>query len=245
MSGSRGVILIVEDDVSTSDLIADLVEQEGFTVSRAGGGNEAIEAFVRDHPVAVFLDWVLPDIPGIEACRSLRALDRLVPIIFVSGRDDEASTIRGLDAGADDYLAKPVRIRELIARLEAHIRKVGVLTERQAAEPSTDQERMRRFGEVEVDLAARMVSVAGQPLNLAPLEFSLLEYLARNAGVAVSRDQIMREVYGFAADISTERVDQLVRRLRTKLGEGPHRGGVLVAVPGYGYGLEQSSAQPA
>ena len=245
MSGSRGVILIVEDDESTADLIADLVEEEGFSVSRAGGGLEAIEAFARDRPVAVFLDWVLPDIPGIEACRSLRALDRVVPIIFVSGRDDEASTIRGLDAGADDYLAKPVRIRELIARLEAHIRKVGVLTERQEAEADAEQERKKRFGEVEVDFAARQVSVDGQPLNLAPLEFSLLEYLARNAGVAVSRDQIMREVYGFAAEISTERVDQLVRRLRTKLGDGPHRGGVLVAVPGYGYRLEQGSPQPA
>ena len=245
MSGSRGVILIVEDDESTADLIADLVEEEGFSVSRAGGGLEAIEAFARDRPVAVFLDWVLPDIPGIEACRSLRALDRVVPIIFVSGRDDEASTIRGLDAGADDYLAKPVRIRELIARLEAHIRKVGVLTERQEAEADAEQERKKRFGEVEVDFAASQVSVDGQPLNLAPLEFSLLEYLARNAGVAVSRDQIMREVYGFAAEISTERVDQLVRRLRTKLGDGPHRGGVLVAVPGYGYRLEQGSPQPA
>lgn len=245
MSGSRGVILIVEDDESTADLIADLVEEEGFSVSRAGGGLEAIEAFARDRPVAVFLDWVLPDIPGIEACRSLRALDRVVPIIFVSGRDDEASTIRGLDAGADDYLAKPVRIRELIARLEAHIRKVGVLTERKEAEADAEQERKKRFGEVEVDFAARQVSVDGQPLNLAPLEFSLLEYLARNAGVAVSRDQIMREVYGFAAEISTERVDQLVRRLRTKLGDGPHRGGVLVAVPGYGYRLEQGSSQPA
>jgi len=235
----------VEDDESTADLIADLVEEEGFSVSRAGGGLEAIEAFARDRPVAVFLDWVLPDIPGIEACRSLRALDRVVPIIFVSGRDDEASTIRGLDAGADDYLAKPVRIRELIARLEAHIRKVGVLTERKEAEADAEQERKKRFGEVEVDFAARQVSVDGQPLNLAPLEFSLLEYLARNAGVAVSRDQIMREVYGFAAEISTERVDQLVRRLRTKLGDGPHRGGVLVAVPGYGYRLEQGSSQPA
>jgi len=244
MSGSRGVILIVEDDATTAELIADLVEQEGFTVSRAGGGLQAIEIFTRERPVAVFLDWVLPDIPGIEACRSLRALDGVVPIIFVSGRDDEASTIRGLDAGADDYVAKPVRIRE-IARLEAHIRKVGVLTERQAAEPAGEEERMRRFGDVEVDLAARLVSVEGQPLNLAPLEFSLLEYLARNAGVAVSRDQIMREVYGFAAEISTERVDQLVRRLRTKLGEGPKRGGVLVAVPGYGYRLEQGSPQPA
>jgi len=244
MSGSRGVILIVEDDATTAELIADLVEQEGFTVTRAGGGLQAIETFARDRPVAVFLDWVLPDIPGIEACRSLRALDGVVPIIFVSGRDDEASTIRGLDAGADDYVAKPVRIRELIARLEAHIRKVATMAERQA-EPAGEQERIRRFGDVEVDLAARQVSVEGQPLNLAPLEFSLLEYLARNAGVAVSRDQIMREVYGFATEISTERVDQLVRRLRTKLGDGPRRGGVLVAVPGYGYRLEQSSPQPA
>src|SRR6202171_3134090 len=156
MSGSRGVILIVEDDEATSDLIADLVEQEGFMVSRAGGGHEAIESFTREHPVAVFLDWVLPDIPGIEACRSLRALDRLVPIIFVSGRDDEASTIRGLDAGADDYLAKPVPIRELIARLEAHIRKVGVLTERQAAEPGAQQERVGRFGDAEAAPTARV-----------------------------------------------------------------------------------------
>src|SRR3981081_1996153 len=106
MSGSRGVILIVEDDEATSDLIADLVEQEGFLVSRAGGGHEAIEAFPRDHPVAVFLDWVLPDIPGIEACRSLRALDRLVPIIFVSRRDDHASTIRGHVAGDDHNIPK-------------------------------------------------------------------------------------------------------------------------------------------
>jgi two-component system phosphate regulon response regulator PhoB len=245
MSGSRGTILIVEDDAATSELIADLVAQEGFGVSRATGGLQAIESFSKDHPVAVFLDWVLPDIPGIEACRSLRALDRVVPIIFVSGRDDEASTIRGLDAGADDYVAKPVRIRELIARLEAHIRKVAVLSERPAAEPVPEPERRLRFGEIEVDLAARRVSVDGQPLTLAPLEFSLLEYLAHNAGVAVSRDQIMREVYGFAAEISTERVDQLVRRLRSKLGEGPQRGGVLVAVPGYGYRLEVGSAQPA
>ena len=245
MTGSRGVVLIVEDDAATSELIGDLVEQEGFGVIRAGGGLQAIEAFAREKPVAVFLDWVLPDIPGIEACRSLRALDRVVPIIFVSGRDDEASTIRGLDAGADDYVAKPIRIRELIARLEAHIRKVGVLTEVARPAEAPPEERIRRFGDVEVDLAARMVTVGGQPLSLAPLEFSLLEYLARNAGVAVSRDQIMREVYGFAAEISTERVDQLVRRLRTKLGEGPNRGGVLVAVPGYGYRLEQGAAQPA
>ena len=176
MSGSRGTVLIVEDDVATAELVSELVEQEGFTVTRAGGGLQAVEIFARDRPVAVFLDWVLPDIPGIEACRSLRALDRVVPIIFVSGRDDEASTIRGLDAGADDYVSKPVRIRELIARLEAHLRKVAVLGEARQEEARAE-ERVRRFGEVEVDLAARLVTVAGHPLSLAPLEFSLLEYL--------------------------------------------------------------------
>jgi len=247
MSASRGTILIVDDDAATAELIADLVLDEGFAVVRAGGGNEALAAFARDKPVAVFLDWVLPDLPGIEACRSLRALDRLVPIIFVSGRDDEASAVRALEAGADDFIAKPVRIRELIARMEAHLRKVGELHAVAAAaaapaDASRAADRVRRFGEIEVDLAARRVWVAGEALNLAPLEFSLLEYLAQNAGVAVSRDQIMREVYGFAAEISTERVDQLVRRLRAKLGEGAGRGGVLVAVPGYGYRLEQSAS---
>ncbi|TMC13200.1 MAG: response regulator transcription factor [Chloroflexi bacterium] len=226
MSGSRGVILIVEDDATTAELIADLVEQEGFTVSRAGGGLQAIEIFTRERPVAVFLDWVLPDIPGIEACRSLRALDGVVPIIFVSGRDDEASTIRGLDAGADDYVAKPVRIRELIARLEAHIRKVGVLTERQAAEPAGEEERMRRFGDVEVDLAARLVSVEGQPLNLAPLEFSLLEYLARNAGVAV------RELDRTCGPAGAAPPDQA--RRGAEAGRGAGRGARLRVPPGAG-----------
>ncbi|MDQ6692512.1 MAG: response regulator transcription factor [Candidatus Dormibacteraeota bacterium] len=242
MSGSRGVVLIVEDDEATSELISELVEQEGFTVARVSGGLAALEAFTRDQPIAVFLDWVLPDVAGIEACRSLRALDRSVPIIFVSGREDEASTIRGLDAGADDFVIKPIRIRELIARLEAHLRKVVDLAGVRHADAPAEK-RVYKFGDIELDLAARLVWAGGQALNLAPLEFSLLEYLAANTGVAVSRDQIMKEVYGFAADISTERVDQLVRRLRTKLGDGPRRGGILVAVPGFGYRLEQGPAQ--
>ena len=123
MSGSRGLVLIGEDDPVTGELLTDVISQEGFQVVRAGGGEEAVETFAKLHPAAVLLDWVLPDIPGIEACRRLRALDRLVPIIFLSGRDDEASVIRGLDAGADDYVVKPARIRELASRLEAHLRK--------------------------------------------------------------------------------------------------------------------------
>lgn len=241
MGGSRGLILIVEDDAVTGELLRDVISQEGFQVVQAGGGEEAVETFARLHPAAVLLDWVLPDLPGIEACRRLRTLDRLVPIIFLSGRDDEASVIRGLDAGADDYVVKPARIRELAARLEAHLRKSAAASE--AAQPVPTAEPVLRFGDIEVHLGARRVLIAGKPLGLPRLEMALLEYLARNAGTAVSREQILGAVYGYSGDVSTERVDQLTRRLRTKLGPGPERGGRLVAVPGYGYRLEPAPSR--
>jgi DNA-binding response OmpR family regulator len=168
----------------------------------------------------------------------LRAVDALVPIIFVSGRDEEATVSRGLDAGADDFVFKPVRNVELIARLDAHLRKSAAA----AARPVHALEPALTFGEIEIDTGARVVRVAGQDVRLGPLEFKVLEYLARNGGVAVSRDQVMTEVYGYDADISDERVDLIVRRLRQKIGDGPGRAGRLVAVAGYGYRLERDPA---
>jgi len=172
-----------------------------------------------------------------EVCRKIRAQDQAVPIIFASGRGDETSIARGLDAGADDYIAKPVRAGELIARLESHIRRVeairNMLTKSTAATPG----QARRFGDVEVDLGARTVRVAEKPVSLGPMEFRLLDHLVRNAGVAVSRDQIMSEVYGYDADIGTERVDLLIKRLRAKINDHAE-GGLISAVPGYGYRLE-------
>jgi DNA-binding response OmpR family regulator len=146
---------------------------------------------------------------------------------------------RGLDAGADDYVAKPVREGELIARLDAQLRKTARLRSAFSASPAQALERKMRFGEVEVDTLARGVSVSGRSVKLGPLEYRLFEYLARNAGVAVSRDQILSEVYGIDADIGTERVDLLVRRLRKKLGDYPDTGGHIIAHPGYGYLLER------
>lgn len=233
-AGERGSVLIVEDAPDLAELIAAFVEREGFTAVTAGSASEARAAFHRDRPVAVLLDWVLPDAPGTELCRELRAQDAAVTVIFVSGRNDETSMARGLDAGADDYVAKPVREGELIARLDAQLRKTARLRSSQAAAP----DRMLRFGEVELDSLARAVRVSGRPVKLGPLEYRLFEYLARNAGVAVSRDQILTEVYGADAD-STERVDLLVRRLRLKLGDYPDTGGHIIAHPGYGYLLER------
>jgi DNA-binding response OmpR family regulator len=160
-------------------------------------------------------------------------------IIFVSGRNDETSVARGLDAGADDYVVKPIRGGELIARLEAHLRKVAGVLEGPGASPSRPPEKRFRFGEVELELDTRQVRVSGKPIKLGPLEYRLLEYLARNAGVAVSREQIMNEVYGITADIGTERVDLLVRRVRLKLGQYPRAAGHIVAHAGYGYQLER------
>ncbi len=236
---------MVEDSPETAELLATIIEEEGFAPVVCGSAQEGIDAFDREAPAAVMIDWVMPDRPGIDVCRHVRERDQLVPVIFVSGRDDEASISRGLDAGADDFMVKPVRRIELVARLEAHLRKVAavryappVLAPAGGA-PILELDRQLRFGAVEIDPAARIVRVAGEEVGLGPLEFKLLEYFGRNAGIAISREQILNEVYGYDADISTERVDLLVRRLRAKLGEGTDRGGQLVAVPGYGYRLER------
>jgi len=232
--GQQGRVLIVEDNEETSELLADVLRAEGFEPFVRANAGEAEAAFPEAHPVAVLLDWVLPDRPGLDVCRQLRALDPIVPIMFVSGRNDEATVSRGLDAGADDFVFKPIRRVELVARLEAHLRKARALVA--SAEP--ELRTVIRFGEIEIDFGARVARAGGVEVGMGPLEFRVLEYLARNAGVAVSRDQILSEVYGYDADISTERVDLVVRRLRQKLGDGPERGGLLVAVPGYGYRLQ-------
>ena len=225
-------MLIVEDSSESAALLEDLVEAEGFAAAICCSAAEALAAHGRLQPVAVLLDWGLPDGPGIEVCREIRSRDRAVPILFVSGRDDEASVARGLDAGADDYVAKPVRPRELMARVEAHVRRVAAL-----AEPVKSH--TLRIGDLEIDLAAHEVRENGRPVALGALEFKLLEYLLRNAGTAVSRDQILSEVYGYDADISSERVDLLVRRLRTKLGR---TNSLIAAIPGYGYRLDRRAS---
>ncbi len=235
--GKRGTILIVDDNQESAQLIADLVVREGFRPLVASTGAGALESFMRARPVAVVLDWVLPDLPGTEVCRGIRAESATVPILFVSGRDDETSVVRALDAGADDFLTKPVQGGELVARLESNLRKVGALQNPPGPHVPEVVLKSLRFGTVHVDLGAHEVSVDQVPVRLGPLEFKLLEYLARNSGVAVSRDQIMNEVYGYDADITTERVDLLVRRVRAKLGD--HDGGYIAAVPGFGYRLER------
>src|SRR5207253_5727526 len=146
MTGKRGAVLVVEDAAPFAELMAEVLEREGFTPVVCTTAADARATFPRERPVAALLDWVLPDAPGTELCRELRATDPVLSILFVSGRNDETSMARGLDAGADDYLAKPVREGELVARLEAQLRKVARL--RRAFEPSNRATRTLQFGEL-------------------------------------------------------------------------------------------------
>src|SRR5579859_4666533 len=154
MTGARGNVLIIEDFEDTAELLRAVVEEEGFAAVISSRAEEGVRAFSGTGPVAVFLDWVLPDSSGIEVCRQIRADNQLVPIIFISGRDDETSISRGLDAGADDFVVKPFKRGELVARLEAHLRKVANVRSLPASngtEGESDR-RILRFGDVEVDL---------------------------------------------------------------------------------------------
>jgi DNA-binding response OmpR family regulator len=238
-TGNRGAVLVVEDSLEAAALISAVLEEEGFRAVVRHDGQDGLQAFDDERPIAVLLDWVVPGGPGLEICRRIREQDRVIPIFFISGRQDEASVSRGLDAGADDFLVKPFRPRELMARLEASLRKVAAMRppveQVRAAGAGQVQTSVLTLGDAEVDLEAREVRVRGEPIALGPLEFKLLEYFVRNPGVALSRDQILREVYEYDAQIATDRVDLLVRRLRSKLAWGDR----LVAVPGYGYRLER------
>ena len=221
-----------------------VLEEEGFRPALCSDAREALEPFARERPVAVLIDWVIPGGSGLDLCRRIRTMDPVVPILFVSGRDDEASVSRGLDAGADDFLSKPFRRQELAARLEAHLRKLAALpvdsVSVAGAREAVARKDVRTVGGVEVDLGARTATLDGSPVPLGSLEFRLLEYLVRNVGVALSRDQILREVHGYddiptvaggpagapaAGQARAGRPDQSGSRLRLPPGASPPVGG--------------------
>jgi DNA-binding response OmpR family regulator len=233
---TRGTILLIEDGES-ADLMVDLLLGESYEPILCRTAAEGLQELDRD-PVAILLDWGLPDRPGLEVCREIRAQDDRVPILFVSGRNDEASVARALDAGANDFIIKPFRPVEFIARVEAQIRRAAPLDKAPAAPAHAQAAEALSFGHITVDLKAREVTVLGVPAQLGAHEFKLVEYLVQNAGVAISREQILEHVYGYGSGNSTERIDMLVRRVRGKLNADER----LTSVPGYGFRWERRSS---
>jgi DNA-binding response OmpR family regulator len=235
-------VLLVDDEATLRDTVAYNLRREGFRVELASDGQEALDKARRHRPELIILDIMLPHLDGLQVCRTLRA-ESTVPILLLSARSEEFDRVLGLELGADDYLTKPFAMRELLARVRAMLRRshmstsqpdgalVPALTSTRAGERNASL----KAGDVTIDLARREANVAGEPLLLKPKEFDLLTYLVRHPGIVMSRDALLREVWGYDFPIDTRTVDVHVRGLRQKLEHDPSRPQRIETVRGYGY----------
>jgi DNA-binding response OmpR family regulator len=222
-------ILLVEDDEAIASGLVRVFESQGHPIRRLARGGPAVAAATEDVKL-VILDLGLPDVDGIDVCRRLRGARPDLAILILSARDQELDVVAGLDAGADDYLVKPFRLSELLARVRAHLRRAAV--EAPVGAGAAAREPLRA-GEVAVDRAARRAWRDGEELELRPKEFDLLALLIAEAGRAVTRDRIMREVWDTDWMGSTKTLDTHVLALRHKLGAE-----AITTLRGVGYRLE-------
>jgi DNA-binding response OmpR family regulator len=218
----RGPVLVIDDDRKLRGLLTEYLATGGFEVIAAGRADDGLRLLRTEHPEIVILDVMLPGMDGFEACRAIRR-ESAVPIIMLTARGDVTDRVVGLELGADDYLAKPFEPRELVARMDAILRRG-----RAAAETWS-------FGGLRVDPSRRSAQMNGDPIALTTAEFDLLEMLIRSRGRVLSRAQIIDGVRGEAWDALDRSIDVLVSRLRTKLGDDPRQPRYVRTVRGAGY----------
>ncbi len=228
-------VLLVEDDPDIASAVAMAIEADGHEVVAAGSGRDALERAGRGDLDLVLLDLGLPDVDGLDVCRRLRAGGSTVPILVLTGRADEIDTVLGLDAGADDYVAKPFRLAELLARIRALVRRAE--QGRGAAGDGRNAD-VLRGGDVTVDVGARLVWRAGEPVALTPKEFDLLALLVSEAGRVITRERIIDEVWDPHWFGPTKTLDMHVLSLRRKLGDHPSPR-AITTVRGVGYRFER------
>ena len=222
-------VLVVEDDRVINQAISERLEVEGYDVVRAWDGPGAVEAFAEHGADVVVLDVMLPGYDGHEVCRRIQA-DRPVPVLMVTARVEEADVLVGLGVGADDYLTKPFRMRELVARVAALLRRVDRAA---ALAGGAGQD----LGDLRVDAAARRVWVGEEEVSLTPTEFDLLVCLAETPGAVVTRERLLAQVWGWPGASGTRTVDSHVKGLRAKVGAD-----LIRTAHGVGYALEPRPA---
>jgi two-component system response regulator RegX3 len=222
-------ILVVEDEASFSEALAYLLTKEGFEVSVAENGADAITQFARNGADLVLLDLMLPGLSGVEVCRQIRSYSQ-VPIIMLTAKDDEVDKVVGLEIGADDYVTKPYRSRELVARIRAVLRRQGHSEE--------VSESVLTAGGVSMDVERHMVSVRGANVALPLKEFELLEMLLRNAGRVLTRGQLIDRIWGSNYVGDTKTLDVHIKRIRAKIEEDPADPSIITTVRGLGYKYE-------
>jgi two-component system response regulator RegX3 len=227
------LILVVDDEQSYRDALTVALEREGFAVETAADGVEALDRFEAVQPALVLLDVMLPRVSGVDVCRQIRTHSR-VPIIMVTARNAEIDAVVGLEVGADDYVTKPFRLRELIARVRAALRRVPT-----GAEPERAQGDVIEIGDVRLDVARHEVSVRGDLVALPLKEFELLELLLANAGRVLTRDVLIDRIWGPNYFGDTKTLDVHVKRLRTKVEDDPGSPTRIVTVRGVGYRFEK------
>ncbi len=222
-------ILIVEDEVSISDIIKFNLNKEGYQVETAYDGREGLEKALNCGCDLILLDVMLPYMDGFEVCKKVREVSS-VPILMLTAKEEEVDKVLGLELGADDYITKPFGMRELIARIKANLRRTEQ-PEESAGKPSD----VKEFGKLSIDLSRYEVRKDGKPLELTLREFELLKYLAERADRVFSREQLLEEVWGYEyyGDIRT--VDVTVRRLREKLEDDPADPKYIITKRGVGY----------
>lgn len=215
-------VLVVDDDRALGEMMSLVLDAEGLTTRIVRAGNQVMDAFLEFKPDVVLLDWMLPGLDGVSVCRQIRATSG-VPIIMLTARSDTRDVVTGLEAGADDYITKPFKNPELIARIRARLRR-------------TDQiEESLVFGEIVLDPVGHRVTRGGQPLDLTPLEFDLLACLLRSPHEAFTREKLLERVWGYHHHGDTRLVNVHMARLRSKIEDDADHPQIIRTVRGVGY----------
>ncbi|MEU6280402.1 response regulator transcription factor [Streptomyces sp. NPDC047028] len=225
-TAETGAVLVVDDDAAIRRSLERGLRLSGFAVRTAADGPAALTAIEDAPPDVLVLDVSMPGMSGIDVCTWLRAQGRDLPVLMLSALDETADRIAGLQAGGDDYLVKPFALQELVLRLHALLRR----------RPPTGGRALLRVADLVIDPAARTAERAGTPLELTRREFELLQVLARNAGLVLTRDQLLERVWGYDFDVRTDAVDTFVSYLRRKL-EADGQARLIHTVRGVGFVL--------
>lgn len=219
-------LLIVEDEPEMVVALRDNCEFEGFDVVAASDGAAGLEKALSEHPDIILLDVMLPKINGLDVCRTLRRRGIRTPIIMLTARGQEPDKVAGLELGADDYVTKPFGIRELMARIRAHLRR--------ATQPAPELNHYQ-FGDMEIDFAKYSACKSGRHLQLSPREFEILKYLVLRRGEIVTRAELLDNVWGVSRHLFTRTVDNHIAKLRQKIERAPGDPEYLVTIHRIGY----------
>ncbi len=222
-------ILLIEDDVTICRLLKEGLEDESYAVDVAHDGSEGYRTASADEYDVIILDIMLPEMNGYEVCRALRKDGNKTPILMLTARDAERDIVEGLDTGADDYLAKPFSFDVLLARIRALLRR-----------PNEKLEEILQVGDLKLDPSLKKVTRASQEINLTAKEYGVLEYLMRNKGKVLSKEQIISHVWDFDADVLPNNVELFIMFLRRKI-DKPFKSKLIHTVSGFGYKLEEKS----